>query len=120
MGHITGELNITPTSNKRKWKTTSEISYVTDSGQTILVPSGFVMDGASIPRSLWFAVGHPLMGNFARAAAIHDYLYTTHEVSKAEADQIFLDIMIIDKVKPWRRIAMYYAVKFFGGPAYKS
>ena len=120
MGHINGDLNITPTSNKRKWKTNSEVTYTTDSGKVVVVPANFVMDGASIPKMLWWAVGHPYIGNYARAALVHDYLYDNHELTKEEADLIFLDIMRIDGVKPWRRIAMYYAVKFCGHGAYKS
>ena len=114
MGHINGELNISPTSNTRKWKTNKEVTYTTDSGELILVPAGFVTDGASIPRALWWIVGHPYMGNYARAALVKDYLYVTAKLTKKEADLIFLDIMTIDGVKKWRRKVMYQAVKWFG------
>jgi len=120
MGHINGELDISPTSNKRKWKTNSEVTYTSDDGDTVLVPKGFIMDGASIPKIFWPFVGHPYMGNYARAALVHDYLYVSHKLTKEKADLIFLDIMKIDGVKPWRRTVMYYAVKWFGRGSYKS
>lgn len=45
--------------------------------RTIIVPSGFVTDLASIPRGLWNII--PKEGKQNRAGVIHDWLYMTAE-----------------------------------------
>jgi hypothetical protein len=35
-------------------------------------PKGAVIDGASIPRALWTAVGSPYTGDYRRASIVHD------------------------------------------------
>ncbi|HET7437502.1 MAG TPA: DUF1353 domain-containing protein [Thermoanaerobaculia bacterium] len=39
-------------------------------------PAGFVFDGATIPRPLWSVFGDPFIGDYRRAAVIHDLLCT--------------------------------------------
>jgi hypothetical protein len=39
-------------------------------------PAGFVFDGATIPRALWTVFGDPFIGDYRRAAVIHDLLCT--------------------------------------------
>ena len=43
--------------------------------KTVIVPKGFLIDGASIPRTLWRLMGSPFMPEFSAAATVHDYLY---------------------------------------------
>jgi hypothetical protein len=46
-----------------------------DSTDVIIVPAGYVTDFASVPEGLWNLF--PPLGMWARAAIIHDYLYST-------------------------------------------
>jgi hypothetical protein len=78
----------------------------------ITVPIGFVTDLATVPRIFWSII--PRAGVYGYAAVIHDYLYRTATVNKKEADLIFLKIMTEHGVKRWKRLMMYWAVKFFG------
>lgn len=39
-------------------------------------PAGFIFDGATIPRALWTVFGDPFIGDYRRAAVIHDLLAT--------------------------------------------
>lgn len=39
-------------------------------------PAGFIFDGATIPRPLWTVFGDPFIGDYRRAAVIHDLLCT--------------------------------------------
>lgn len=39
-------------------------------------PVGFTFDGATIPRVLWSVFGDPFIGDYRRAAVIHDLLAT--------------------------------------------
>lgn len=48
------------------------------------------------------------------AAVIHDLLYCTAEVSRADADAIFLEAMIVLGVARWRAYAAYAAVRAVG------
>ena len=82
------------------------------------VPEGFDTDFASVPRALWLLC--PPWGRYQEAAVLHDYLYHSQTVTRAEADRIFLLVMIEDGTKVWRAYAMYYAVRIFGGFAWKK
>lgn len=41
-------------------------------GKAWEVPSGYCVDGASIPRALWTLVGSPYTGDYRRASIVHD------------------------------------------------
>jgi hypothetical protein len=41
-------------------------------------PAGFIFDGTTIPRALWSVFGDPFIGDYRRAAVIHDMLCTPH------------------------------------------
>ena len=99
------------------WITLAAYRYVSRSVQTgrkIIVPKGFVTDGASVPRFFWRAI--PPYGRHFNAAVVHDYLYRHHEhgMTRDECDIIFLEIMLRDGVPPGRINAMYRAVRAFG------
>jgi hypothetical protein len=77
---------------------------------------GFMTDGASIPRVFWGILAP--WQNYAEAAVIHDYLYTSKIKSKKEADNIFLEGMKTLGVNIFERRIMYWAVWAFGGRHY--
>lgn len=85
----------------------------------VKIPKGFVFDGASVPRALWWFM--PPMGTEAdRAVVVHDWLYATHQVGTQEcdrkfADKIFYELMIMDGVPKWKAKTIYNAVRLFGG-----
>ena len=85
---------------------------------TFVVPVGFRTDLASIPRALRSVV--PVIGPNIQAAIAHDYCYVQvlwiygRELTKAEADLLFLHGMESLEV-PWlRRRLMYSAVRVGG------
>jgi len=84
------------------------------------VPAGFLTDGATIPRLLWWLL--PPWDTYSQAAALHDYLceyavlYEKGEpvpCSRKEADRIFKDAMKVSGVGVWPRQAMYVAVRLW-------
>jgi len=87
-------------------------------GTTYLVPKGFVSDGASVPRIFWSII--PRDGVYTPAAVMHDWLYKAGVMSKKDADIIFYKIMRECEVPLWKRRAMYCAVKWFGGWAWRK
>jgi len=79
----------------------------------VRVPAGFETDFASVPRLFWRLF--PPIGDWMRAAAMHDYLYEKTRASKALADAMFWEGLIADDVSAWTRRLMYWAVRLFGG-----
>lgn len=98
-----------------------------------IVPAGFRTDFASVPRFL-----HPIfppMGLCSRAAVIHDFLYRSKNLHRSAfgeteeeckqivrkyADELFLEVLKEDGVRWWRRWCMYFAVRMFGGRAFRE
>lgn len=84
--------------------------------EVITVPQGYETDLASIPPIFWPIL--PPHGKYAKAAIVHDYLYTKGIKSKQYADNIFYEAMGVLGVPYWQRKVMYLAVKYFGKGSY--
>ncbi len=63
--------------------------YVDPAGRRWDVPPGTVINGASIPRTLWSSVGSPYTGDYRRAALVHDAAVGKEGVPRPEADTMF-------------------------------
>lgn len=63
--------------------------YLDPAGRRWEVAKGSVVNGASIPRTLWSSVGSPYTGDYRRAAVIHDVAIKTPGIVRAEADTMF-------------------------------
>lgn len=85
-------------------------------GRPILIPAGFVTDGASIPRGLWNLL--PPFGKYTKAAILHDWLYQFGEFTRSQADFIFLEAMKTLGVALWKRQIMYAGVRVGARPAW--
>lgn len=86
-------------------------------GRVIVVPKWYVTDFASVP---WYGQGviDP-QGPTARAAIIHDWLYTIGETGKREqADDTFYRAMIAFGVDEWHARIAYSAVRTGGQAGY--
>lgn len=104
----------------RHWLLTEDLSYELPDGQgAVVVPAGFLTDFASIPRPLWSLVGGP-GGPWAPASVVHDYLYRTGLVPRAEADAIFYRVMTEAGIRTTKAWLMWLAVRVAGWTAYKS
>ena len=96
-----------------------DLSYyvgATPETYTIYVPKGYRTDLASVPRFLWSL--YPPHGRWAKAAVIHDRLYT-HQyehplITRKMADYIFLEGMRILNVPEQDAKTIYLAVRAFG------
>ena len=87
-------------------------------GQLIIIPKGFMFDGASIPRYLWGLMYSPFHPYVVLAALVHDWLYFNHQCSQKWSDLIFKEIL---KDGPANRIKirmMYRAVRMAGAKSY--
>lgn len=75
------------------------------------VPAGFVTDFDSVPRIPFFY--DVFKGRTISAAIIHDYLYS-QGFDRKNADNIFLRLMQIERVRKRYRLPIYAAVRVFG------
>lgn len=108
-------------------KVIGEQAYEVDSplvyereNQIIQVNKGFDFDGASVPQMLWGLGLSPMTGGYQRAACLHDALYASELFDRELCDDIFLEAMESDGVPRFKRLAMYYAVRMFGGQVWKG
>lgn len=111
-----------------------EFHYESDLADAIIVvPVGFLYDGASVPRVFWNIVGP--FGRVLRASVIHDWLYTVKRIELSPdnflivdqklADDIYLEALYVDREPPWnitwfQRNGAYRAVRNFGGEAWRT
>jgi hypothetical protein len=88
-----------------------------ETGKVIVVPRWYVTDFASVP---WYGQGFvDPQGPTARAAIVHDWLYTIGEPRKREeADAIFLRAMLKYGVPPFQANVAYQAVRIGGEKGY--
>ncbi len=86
----------------------------------IVVPQGYLTDGASVPRVFWSFF--PPWGRYGHAAVLHDWLceYLGYwdgdnwtRISRKEADNILNDAMKELGVSKATRVTMYTAVKLY-------
>ena len=120
MSRFTESLVVTPLPDGKTWIILFDFGYeVGDegSGDIINVPIGTYTDFASIPRLLWAIF--PRWGKYGNAAVIHDWLYWSQTRSRIKADNIFLEGMEVLEVPNWKRHTIYYAVRLFGGFAWR-
>ena len=86
---------------------------------SVIVPSGFVTDLASIPREFWTFL--PRDGRYMPAAIIHDYLYWEQQISKSISDSILNLAMQDLNVGSVTTALIYGAVRLpFGEWAWKN
>jgi len=84
----------------------------------IIVPAGFITDFASIPRPFWSFINPA--GRVKPASIPHDFLYSRQgkldhtTLTRKRCDQIFLEIMVVIKMKWIKRHLAYRAVRIFG------
>lgn len=76
MSEFTGPLTLTQLDSDWKiWRLEQTLKYEVGqlgSGDLIEVPAGFLTDGATVPRWLWWLL--PSWGSYSRAATVHDYV----------------------------------------------
>jgi hypothetical protein len=101
---------------------TKPINWKPNPGQEIFaavrVPIGFVTDFASIPRIFWSIL--PPDGKYTYPAILHDYLYWTQTTSRDVADNILKFGMEDFSVGTATSMAIYNAVRAFGGSAWNG
>ena len=92
----------------------SELRYTDPAGGIWIAPPGSVVDGASIPRSLWSLMGGPFEGKYRNASVLHDVSYDEHNRPWQDCDRMFYNAMRCSGVGAAEAKTMYYALYKFG------
>lgn len=120
--------------NLREHNNNYETIIDCENGDLIIrAPEGFISDLASVPRPLWWLIAPT---DIARAAVIHDLLYTVLEsyiqyasptekskkYLKKTCDEVFYYAMLDSrpKLSMWKINSVYRAVSWFGWTGIKG
>jgi hypothetical protein len=82
----------------------------------VIVPRGFLFDGASIPRALWWFASP--VNDWLAGAVLHDYLYYTRCCRRAVADDFLRQIVSREGHSKTYVSAVYNAVRWGGKGAW--
>ena len=78
-----------------------DVIWRADDLNEYLVPAGFVLNLASVPWGVGWAIIK--LGRHQRASCLHDWFYANQVNSKSWADLQFRLAMEIDSVRGWRK-----------------
>lgn len=122
MSLFTEPLAVEITTRKKRGRVVARVlrgfSYYDKNGAVYVVPPGFETDFASSPRWLWPII--PPLGSYAKAAVLHDFLYTYHRVSRADADRMFRDGARLLGVNVAVSALLWVSVRMFGARGWKK
>jgi hypothetical protein len=121
MSAFTGPLTLTQIDLDWKiWRIEQTLRYevgALGSGDIVDVPAGFLTDGASVPRWLWWLL--PTWGSYSRAAALHDFIIGKVETGaplpnapdRMTCDRIFWEATGVCGTPYFLRVLLYAGVR---------
>ena len=113
-GYYSGQVEARWENDGRTMTLLSELRYVDPDGLFWIAPAGAVVDGASIPRSLWSLMGGPFDGKYRNASVLHDVAYDEHSRPWQQCDRMFYNAMRCSGVSAVEAKTMYFALYRFG------
>lgn len=116
-GHFTGEVAakwLQHSGDDRKMRLLEDFTYIDPEGNEWRAAKGNIINGASIPSSLWSAVGPPFVGDYRRASVVHDVACDERTSAHEDVHLMFYNAMRADGVSWTKANVMYQAVKRFG------
>jgi hypothetical protein len=110
-------LHVTQTDRDR-WTLQAPLIYESEIIGYVRVPAGFVTDFASVPR---LPLMYMLAGGKATApSVVHDYLYSTREVSRRTADAVFHEATRVSGHGAFTASLMWAGVRMGGWHAWRA
>jgi len=86
------------------------------SGKTLFIKSGFVTDGASIPKPAWSILGsYPFDPDILGPAIVHDALYSAELMDRADCDREFEELLRRNSAKGDSVHWLFYETVRLGG-----
>lgn len=102
-------LTISPNGNYNYIVVQDYVFYSSITGETYTIPSGFITDGASIPRVLWSVFGGPFCPKNMEASIQHDFLINIG-VEGSQRDLQFYSTLVNNNTDKWKARLMYLGV----------
>jgi hypothetical protein len=118
-GRYIGRLILEPSGASQQMKTTSEFGFVDRDGRHWSVPPGVAVDGASIPKALWFLFGDRWEGKYREAIVVHDYHCAVRSADWRSVHQMLYRAMLASGISV-RRGKLVYAGVYFAGPRWED
>ena len=105
----------------RYWKATRDSFFLYFAFAFWLQGGQWFYSGLTGPENEYLPFAYLLTGGLAHGAAVvHDWLYTTHEVSRAVADAVFHEAALECGVSGWQAWLMWAGVRLGGGDAWDA
>lgn len=73
----------------RSMRLLQDFWYIDPEGRRWEAPQGSVINGASIPETLWASVGSPYTGDYRRASIVHDVACAHASIPREQSDEMF-------------------------------
>lgn len=108
--------NATP---ERDMQLLEPFAFIDSNGKRWEVPAGTVINGASIPQSVWSLVGSPFTGNYRRASVVHDHYCDKRSDSWRAVHRMFYEAMIAGSVTELQA-KVFYAAVYAKGPRWTT
>ena len=105
--------------NETEWTLKEDVSF-TNEHLEVIVKSGFITDGASIPKLFWSIIGSPLEADLLLPAIIHDGLYTDETLPREVCDDLLREMLLLNGVSQLKADLIYNAVRMFGASHFES
>src|SRR5690242_4994652 len=99
-------------------RTVSDFGFMDADGWHWKVKPGAEVDGASIPRALWWAMG-PWEGKYRYASVVHDWYCSLRTADWQAVHLMFYRAMLVSDVPMLQAKVMYLAV-YFAGPRWSD
>lgn len=104
-----------PFTNRYQLERDLELKYSVDGVvKSVVIPSGYLTDGASIPAVAWQIIGTPYEPRFLTAAIVHDYM-CDNDWDVETMSVIFMLLLVLSNVSLSKAELMYKAVYAYKG-----
>lgn len=98
----------------RDVKLLAELTFFDPNEERWVVPADAQVDGASISKLFWSAIGGPFEGKYRDASIIHDWFCDIRTRTWQETHRVFYEAMIVSGVAVRMAKVMYFAVRWAG------
>ena len=112
------QLKVHPLPNHR-YRLLEPYTYITNEGHVILIPAGYITDGATIPQVLWSVGVPPNDSNTLPAVVVHDWLCSNAHIDGYNieefnyANKIFEEFLLKLNLNTFRVSFLVYGVKAY-------
>ena len=98
----------------RKMRVVQAFTFQDSNGREWSVEEGATTDGASIPRAFWSLFGSPFLGDYRRAAVVHDYYCEVKTRHSVDVHRMFYEATLADGVSRHAAKVMYGVLQAMG------